>query len=161
MPDRVADAWGALLYLSRLPFIDRNRIALVGSSQGSIITLEQVSHRDTQLFDIPDGLNFKAAVAFYPICSVASEQLTTPTLILIGELDDWSSAKLCQQWMALRKGEGALAQLIVYPGAYHAFDVPGLRNGKFIFGHWLKYDPDAAEKSMVEMHDFLSTQLSK
>jgi hypothetical protein len=37
MPDRQADAWGALLYLSKLPFVDRERIAVVGSSQGGFV----------------------------------------------------------------------------------------------------------------------------
>ena len=114
-----------------------------------------------KIFDVPDELKFKAAVAFYPMCDFASQQLTIPTIILIGELDDRSSDKLCEQWMAVRKGKGALVQLVVYPSAYHAFDVPGLRDGKLMFGHWLKFDPDAAEKSMVEMHGFLSPQLSK
>ena len=34
MPDRQADAWGAMLYLSKLHFVDTNRIAVVGSPQG-------------------------------------------------------------------------------------------------------------------------------
>jgi hypothetical protein len=45
--------------------------------------------------DIPDGLDLKIAVAFYPRCSVASKQVATP-LILIGELDDWAPA---QNWL--------------------------------------------------------------
>ena len=161
MPDRVADAWGALHYLSQLPFIDRHRIAVVGSSQGAIIALELLSKQDTKLFDIPDRLNFRAAVAFYPICSFASEQLTAPTLILIGELDDWASAKNCQQWFGLRKAGGPPVKLVVYPGAYHDFDRPTVRGGMRLFGHWLKYDPDAAQKSTDAMREFLAGHLSK
>jgi dienelactone hydrolase len=161
MPDRQADAWGSLLYLSKLPFVDRERIAVVGSSQGGIVTMRLVSTHGVKLFDVPDGLNFKAAVAFYPICSVASEQLAIPTLILIGELDDWTPAKNCEQWMGLRKERGAPVKLIVYPGAYHAFDFPGLRNGLSRLGHWLKYDADAARSSTAEMRDFLAAHLAK
>jgi dienelactone hydrolase len=128
MPDRQADAWGAMLYLSKLPFVDHERIAVLGSSQGGIVTMRLASTHDVKLFDVPDELNFKAAVAFYPRCSVASQKLAIPTLILIGELDDWTPARNCEQWMGLRDGKGAPVKLVVYPGAYHAFDFPGLRN---------------------------------
>lgn len=160
MPDRQADAWGALLYLAKLPFVDRGRIAVVGSSQGGIVALRLASTHDVKLFDIPDGLDLKIAVAFYPRCSVASEQLAIPTLILIGELDDWTPAKNCEQWMALRNGRGAPVRFIVYPGAYHAFDFPGLGGGLWRFGHWLKYDAEAARSATAEMHDFLAAHLS-
>src|SRR5579872_2527747 len=156
MPDRQADAWGAMLYLSRLPFVDRKRIAVVGSSQGGIVTMRLASAHDVKLFDVPDELNFKAAVAFYPTCSVASRQLAIPTLILIGELDDWTPAKNCKEWMGLRDGKGAPAKLVVYPGAYHAFDFPGLRGGVYRLGHWLKYNADAAQSATAETHDFLA-----
>ena len=161
MPNRQGDAWGALLYLSKLPFVDRQRVAVVGSSQGGIVTLGLASVRTVKLFDVPDDLKFKAAVAFYPACSAASEQLTIPTVIMIGELDDWTPAKACERWMKMRSGKGAPVELIVYPGAYHAFDIAPLGNGRQIFGHWLKYDADAAQRAMKEMHDFLATQLSK
>jgi dienelactone hydrolase len=160
MPDRQADAWGAMLYLSKLPFVDHERIAVLGSSQGGIVTMRLASTHDVKLFDVPDELNFKAAVAFYPRCSVASKQLAIPTLILIGELDDWTPAKNCEQWMGLRDGKGAPVKLVVYPGAYHAFDFPGLRNGIYRLGHWLKYDADAARGSTTETHDFLAAHLT-
>jgi dienelactone hydrolase len=135
MPDRQADAWGALLYLSKLPFVDRERIAVLGSSQGGIVAMRLASTHDVKLFDVPDGLSFKAAVAFYPICSVASERLAIPALILIGELDDWTPAKNCEQWMSLRKGKGAPVKLVVYPGAYHAFDFAALGASMWRFDH--------------------------
>lgn len=160
MPSRQGDALAALLYLSKLPFVDPQRIAVVGSSQGGMVALQLASTRDVKLFAVPDDLKFRAAVAYYPLCGVASRQLTIPTTILIGELDDWTPAKDCELWMKLRMGKGAPVKLIVYPGAYHAFDVPGLGKGTQVFGHWLKYDSDAAERSIREMHDFLAAQLA-
>ena len=161
MPDRQADAWGAMLYLSKLPFVDRQRVAVVGSSQGGIIALRLASTHDVRIFDIPDGLDFKAVVAFYPLCSVASEQLAVPALILIGELDDWTPARNCEQWMALRRNRGAAVKLVIYPGAYHAFDFSGLGAGRSRYGHWLKYDAEAAQRSTAAMRDFLAAHLSK
>jgi dienelactone hydrolase len=160
MPPRQADALGALRYLSSLSFVDPKRIAVVGSSQGGIVALRLASTNDVKLFDIPDDLKFKAAVAYYPLCGVASQRLSIPTVILIGELDDWTPAKDCEHWMVWRAGKGAPVKLVIYPGAYHAFDVPTLRSGIRLFGHWLKYDADAAARSVSEMHDFLASQLS-
>lgn len=164
MPNRKGDALGALSYLSKLPFVDPQRIGLVGASQGGIVALELGSTGSIPqagVFDIPEDLNFKAAVAYYPMCRFAGDELTLPTLILIGELDDWSLASDCQRFMKRRAGRGAPVDLIVYPGAYHDFDVPALVDGKKMFGHWLKYDLDAATSSVQVMHDFLLAQLSR
>jgi len=108
MPSRQADALGALLYLSKLGFVDPKRVAVVGSSQGGIVALQLASTHAVNLFAISDELKFKAAVAYYPLCGVATQQLSIPTIILIGELDDWTPSKNCEQWMALRAGKGVM-----------------------------------------------------
>ena len=64
--------------------------------------------------------------------------MTVPTLILIGELDDWTPAKECRNLVEGRddcgisrqKGQGVPIELIVYPGAYHGFDVPESRDAR-------------------------------
>ncbi|HZM12400.1 MAG TPA: dienelactone hydrolase family protein [Candidatus Limnocylindrales bacterium] len=159
MPDRQADALGALLYLSKLAFIDPERIAVLGSSQGGIAALQLASTHPVGLFAIPDELKFRDAVAYFPLCSVATDQLTIPTIILIGELDDWTPAKDCERWMERRGGKGAPVKLVIYPGAYHAFTAAAFRDGTRSYGHWLKYDADAARRSVLEVHDFLATEL--
>jgi dienelactone hydrolase len=158
---RIADALGGLLYASKLSYVDPKRIAVVGSSQGGIAVMGLASVHSINVYAIPDDLTFKAAVAFYPVCSVASRQLAIPTLILIGALDDWTPADNCERWMRLRADRGAPVELAVYPGAYHAFDIPTLRDGRRYFGHWLKYDADAARRANAEMHDFLAKHLAK
>jgi dienelactone hydrolase len=161
LPSGQADALGALHYLSKLAFVDPHRIAVIGSSRGGIIALQVASSHPVDLFAVPDELKFKAAVAYYPLCGVATDQLTIPTIILIGELDDWTPAKDCERWMERRAGKGAPVKLVIYPGAYHAFDFQNLGDGRRLFGHWLKYDANAAERSILEMHDFLAAQLAK
>jgi len=163
MPDREADALGALSYLSKLPFVDARRIAVVGASQGGFVALQLGSTNSIPragVYDIPEDLNFKAAVAYYPKCNVATDELSLPTLIMIGELDDWSSASDCERFMKRGAGRGAPVDLIIYPGAYHDFNVPTLVEGRIMFGHWLKYDEDAATRSVRAMQDFLAEQLS-
>ena len=107
LPSGQADALGALHYLSKLAFVDPHRIAVIGSSRGGIIALQVASSHPVDLFAVPDELKFKAAVAYYPLCGVATDQLTIPTIILIGELDDWTPAKDCERWMERRAGKGA------------------------------------------------------
>jgi hypothetical protein len=62
--------------------------------------------------------------------------------------------------MKWRAGKGAPVKLVTYPGAYHAFDAPNLGTGRQLFGHWLKYDADAAQHSQLEVRHFLATELA-
>jgi dienelactone hydrolase len=161
MLSRQGDALGALSHLSKLPFVDPQRIAVLGGSQGGSVALQLASTKQVEIFDFPRDLKFRAAVAYYPLCGVASEELNVPTLILIGELDDWTPAKDCELWMKRRADRGAPVKLVVYPGAYHAFNVPAFADGREMLGHWLKYDAKAARSAVQEMQSFLTAQFSR
>ena len=129
---RPADAYGALAYLQGLPFIRRDRIGLLGWSNGGGATLFAVAKtnplRSTRLAD-PD---FAAAAAFYP-ASCNAERLGTdwassiPLLILAGELDVWTPAAPCRQVVDRAVAHGASIDFHAYPGAYHDFDWPGAK----------------------------------
>lgn len=146
--DRIMDAYGALLYLASLPFIDPHRIAVVGYSQGAGIALEAVKLEgiETQ-FD----RRFRAAVAYYPLCADSYGAVSVPAVILIGELDDWTPPRNCQDMMAKRSGEGATLRLVVYPGAYHAFNSRRLRGKpEVFFGHRQEYNEAAGQAAWGE-----------
>jgi dienelactone hydrolase len=49
--------------------------------------------------------------------------------------------------MSRQKGEGAPIQLIVYPNAYHGFDLPNLRTPVTYFGHHLEYDKEVTDQA--------------
>jgi dienelactone hydrolase len=68
---RAKDAHGARHYLSRLPFVDRNRIAVMGWSHGGLSTIVSV-------IDAYGGDSFKAAIAFYPYCAYSMNWLKAP-----------------------------------------------------------------------------------
>jgi len=158
----VSDAFGALAYLSRLPIVDPKRIAAVGYSQGADTALQIASTRFAAAFAVPRDLNFKAAVAFYPPCeNQATIRLAIPTLILIGQSDDVTPAADCERLARNQAGDRSDFKLVVYPGAYHGFDNPGLAAGARLFGMWLKYDADAAERSRSETRDFLAAKLAR
>jgi dienelactone hydrolase len=71
-------------------------------------------------------------------------------------------AQDCERWKEQRAGKGAPVKLIIYPGAHHSSNVAAAsRDGMRFYGHWVKYDADAAQRSIVEVHDFLATELAK
>jgi dienelactone hydrolase len=98
-------------------------------------------------------------VAFSPPRSAAGNELAVPALVLIGGLDDWSRAVECEWWALRRRGKGAPVRFEVYPDAYHSFDDPNLRVATRSFGHWTKYDPQAAAHASAAVRDFLAEQL--
>ena len=120
--ERVADITAARRWLSEQSWVKRDRISLLGWSNGGNGLLWAVRPQTTIRDGGPD---FHTAVAFYPDCRRNSRlawSARVPTLILIGAADDWSSARECQQMIDVAKGRSALARIVVYPGAYQDFD---------------------------------------
>jgi dienelactone hydrolase len=162
--DLAFDAYRALKYLVREPFVDPARIAVVGFSQGAWLALTSVEHGPIER---TSQNKFRAAIAFYPPCGGFKGNMTVPTLILIGELDDWTPATECRNmvdgrddWgISREKGKGAPIKLVVYPGAYHGFDAPGLRTPVQFFGHHLEFNQSATDQSIVAVHEFLDATI--
>lgn len=103
---------------------------------------------------------FKAAIAYYPNCSAANGDMAVPTLILIGELDDWTPAQKCQAMVAEHGGKGSAVQLEVFKGARHAFASPGLKAGREEYGHRVEYNAAAADQSVSDVRAFLKKAFS-
>ena len=155
---RVFDAYGALAYLQAQPYVDPDRIGLIGWSHGGVAALEAV-HDEAITAPLPQ--RFKAAIAFYPLCPTY-HRYQLPLLILIGEADDWTPAKLCR---VLQARNGSSLDLMVYPDAYHSFDVVELKGGLSVPGtysqpRWLKYDGQAHRDATQRVKAFLAKHLS-
>ena len=78
------------------------------------------------------AIAFNAAVAFYPGCRARAARADAyrpyaPTLILIGELDDWTPAAPCKALAEVVSARGDPLAIVVYPDSYHDFDSPGLK----------------------------------
>ncbi len=140
--DLVMDAYGALLWLAGQPFVDPERIAIVGYSKGADAALSAVGYDGVErLFD----RQFRAAVAYYPFCQRQEDTaVSVPTLILIGALDDWNLARDCRDIMARRKGLGAPMRLVVLPDAHHSFNLR--LPPRSHYGHHLEYS-EAADRA--------------
>ena len=162
--DLAFDAYRALSFLVRQPFVDPARVAALGFSQGGWLALTSVEHG---AIEQTSQNKFRAAIAFYPPCLGFKGNMTVPTLILIGELDDWTPAGECRNmvdgrddWgISRRKGEGAPMTLVVYPGAYHAFDAPGLQTPIQFFGHHLEFNQPATDRSINAVREFLDATI--
>jgi dienelactone hydrolase len=152
---RTADAFGGLNYLATQPFVWPDRIAALGYSQGGGAALEAVARGDMQ-----DAMThrFKAAVAYYPTCRRDGITASVPTLILIGDLDDWAPAEDCRDMIAHEGPGGAPIALSVYRLATHAFDVPRAQPASF-YGHRMEYDERAARDARQKVDAFLREQL--
>lgn len=156
MIDRVYDAYGALNFLSKYKFVAADRVALMGFSAGGVTTLEATKvNGNEQLM----ARKFRAAVAYYPTCSPNAGDATVPTLIMVGELDDWGPPALCRQRLQNLSGKGPEIQLNVYSGAYHDFDVPTAKVGTIYFGHKLEYNVTASEQSERDVSAFLRNEI--
>ena len=149
---RLRDAYDAKRYLSGLPFVDKDRIAVMGWSHGGQITLL------TAFYNLERP--FQAAVAFYPYCRRYLSGLNAPLLVLIGDADDWTPARLCVEMMPREKTSPEV-MLKVYPGAFHGFDFPGANHD--VQGstgmHHLEYNKDAEADAVIRVRDFFGKHL--
>ena len=157
------DPYRALNFLVRLPAVDPARVAVLGFASGGATALMAVEHGHLEKAS-PD--KFRAAVAFYPPCSRFKGNMTAPTLILIGELDDWTPAEECRKmvsgrddWGISRQERGAPVKLIVLPGAYHAFDAPDPKDP--IKAHHLEFNQSATDQSSEALREFLDATIGE
>ena len=152
------DAYAALQYLSQQPFVDAERVAVLGNSMGGSSALFAVDRGGVERMF---GRKFRAAIAYYPYCRNHLGVMTIPTLILIGEADDWNSAAACREMVERPRTEGAKVDLHTYPGAHHGFNFRELETGKRVLGHWLEYNEPAATDAWGQVRAFLAENLGK
>lgn len=117
---RAEDAQRAVNWLKSRKEIDSSRIAVLGWSQGATTVLALMDR---------DNPGVRAAVAFYPGCgsflrTAQPYQPAAPTLMLMGEADDWTPVEPCRD-LVTRSGMDTF-RLVSYPDVYHDFDDPGL-----------------------------------
>jgi dienelactone hydrolase len=153
--ERAQDICDAKSYLVGLPYVDPNRIGVIGWALRGASTFTAFCVRSSAL---KRENPFRAAVAFYPYCYKALFASDFPVLILIGERDDWTPSSLCRKRMPPRQTKHEVT-LKVYPGAYHCFDVVGADTS--YMGHRIQYDPAAAADAILQVKNFFAKHLRK
>jgi dienelactone hydrolase len=129
--ERFDDAVGALRFLHSRAEVDRQRIGVIGWSNGGVFAIalingpthERARRRGVTL---PEP-GFRAAIGVYPggCYSLATEQVVRPLLVLMGDADDWTLPGPCVEMVEAMRRRGADAAIVLYPGAVHYFDVEG------------------------------------
>lgn len=165
--DQPADAFQALAYLKTQPYVRADHVGVLGFSMGGTSVLSALERGS--ISGLYPG-KFHAGVALYPICSSSTGIMTAPTLVLIGALDDWTPASDCEAMAAGRSelgisrssGDRSLLRLIVYPDAYHGFDMAGLRlsSGIKVLGHHMEYNDAVTRDSVEKVRVFFRQTLS-
>jgi len=153
---RAGDAWAAARHLATLPFVRGDRVGAIGFSHGGSTVMNAVQGRGGNRPPLA------AAVAFYPGCNERwHAQVAVPTVILIGEQDDWTPAERCRRVVAALK-RPELVSMTVYPNAYHSFDRdrPGVVYVRGIRGdHRVERDPVAAPDALAKTRAFFDRML--
>lgn len=162
------DVFAAIQWLARRPAVDQTRIAVMGYSHGGGTVLSVLDRTDKAVQ--AQSIQPRAGIAFYPPClrytQMWNYELSAPLLLMIGELDDWTSAHHCVylQGKVKRAQPDASFELIRYPDSHHGFDGLGpltirtglpTASGRATVGG----NPAAREHSLRRMFDFLAAQL--
>jgi len=153
LADHVGDLIGALAWLSAQSFVDKDRVALVGWGVGGSAVLRILD----PAFSLHQSVDLKAAIAFYPRCEPMERgpdyvPRLSPT-ILMGAADEWVSPQSCNA-LSMRWG----SPIVLYPGAFHNFDVPGVPVRVRRTGEGPKRagtNPAAREKAIRQVRDIL------
>lgn len=155
--ERALDAHAAKNQFGNLPYIDRNRIGVIGFSEGGGAILEAINYNMVE-YTLPKGSRdpFKAAVAFYPYCRARVDS-NTSLLILIGDNDHWTPATLCEMNLPTAHFPENEITIRVYPGATHSFDFA--KPNREYFGYRLEYSPSAMADAVPRTKAFLDKHL--
>jgi dienelactone hydrolase len=137
LPIGVADAFAALRLLAAEPRIEADHVAIIGFSYGAEMA-HLTSFEALRAALIPGPGKFAAHVAFYPggsfgVVAEPGAYTGAPLLMLLGGKDDNLPVSKIEGYLAYARDAGAPApiEIVVYPGAYHAWTEPNLPTARF------------------------------
>lgn len=139
---RRADALASAQYLARTLKLGTSHIGLQGFSHGgeTAITLARDGARD-----------FGWVIALYPGCDGRPERVQLPTMVLLGEKDEWTGGGFCEE-APPEASEGV--KIVILPHATHLFDQP--LPAHVAYGFEVEYAPDAVAAARREIRKFVA-----
>lgn len=151
--EQAQDAHQGRTFLMALPYIQGDRVGVIGWSSGGRATLAAVSSNKSfyngKLYGVDKDGAFAAAIAVYPICYDELKDLDAPVLILIGANDRQVSAKYCESMSRVGRTDHNV-ELKVYPDTEHGFDGP--------WSGWTR-SGNAASDARLRIRQFLAKHL--
>jgi dienelactone hydrolase len=120
--EMVVDAFKALEVMANHPRIDKNRIGIIGESKGGSVSL--YTHWKPFLNVMNTKEKFALHISLYAMANDFKpfEFTDAPILSLVGEKDNWVPPETWIPLIQSFKDHGHDAEVVVYKGAYHAFD---------------------------------------
>lgn len=118
----IVDAYRAFEKLAKHPNIDKDRVSITGWSLGGAVTLFSAWKPVKEA--ITSDLKFASHLAFYPPCFFDPENTEftdSPIHILIGELDNWTPADPCLNFVN-KISKNSNVDLTIYANSHHSFD---------------------------------------
>jgi len=125
----ILDLYRSLAVLAAHPWVDPNRIAVMGFSRGGQAALYATLKRFHKLWN-PSGIDPAAYIALYPQCNTTyiddTDVTDHPIRIFHGISDDYVEIGPCRAYFERLKQAGKDVQMTEYPDTWHAFDYPSL-----------------------------------
>jgi dienelactone hydrolase len=146
---RADDAYSAYKALAAMPDIDAKRVFLQGYSHGANAATLAVNPK---IVEEHGGAVFAGVVAYYPYC-VDDMAFAAPTLIVVGDKDDWTPAARCKAIM-----DRPNLELFILPGQTHGFTMP-LDGPVDFLGHHIVYDEKAAKDAQEHADGFMAAHM--
>jgi dienelactone hydrolase len=143
------DAVAAVKVVKAMPDIDPKKVFLMGFSYGATASLYATDPKAPGEHDT----DIAGVVAYFPLCDGKAEALV-PTLVLIGDKDDWTGPVVSCEAL---KGKNNY-EVVVYPGATHSFDMQFEKPFEFA-GHQLAYDEASTKQAVKRTEAFIDAQL--
>ena len=123
-PDQLTDAFAALEILHTHPFVDSNRIGVMGYSMGGTTTIlaafEEIAQNSSR-----SKIRFALHVPFYAPCIIQPEngKGTGATIVgLWGEEDETTPRSRCEELIKYLQDGGNSVKAIWFPGAAHGWN---------------------------------------
>lgn len=170
-PSRGAlDALQAAAHLRKLPFVDKDRVALAGFSWGGGIALLVGSSQTAKKLN--QSQRYNAVVSSYPACvahprdgtppyTTVLSGIDRPLLAMFGGRDTETVPGDCIPLLDRQKQAGAPIEWHVYPEATHCWDCASMSGRKFkdIRGNINEYlyDGGVTRDQTERMFDFIET----
>jgi dienelactone hydrolase len=151
---RTSDASNAMAVLRGRAKVSKDNIFLLGLSDGASAAILSARLGGST------G-KFRAVAAYYPACERllgVGVVFLSPTIIFVGEKDDWTPPGDCIKAKSSGVDTGAELQIISYPNAHHGFDQQHAPR-KYL-GHTLAYSREATADSRKKYLEFFKKYLT-